>query len=188
MWRSVQMFGVPMLFLTVAAVTGCDRSSTATTAPSAIAMQATSSVTLSAEPAALRFEPVADPSCLPGLAHGTRLVVVIIGDEGTSLRALRFGFLPDGGRTIYPALIPIPGPAPLSVPVNAIPPQAPLPTPGVAPLPTSMPVSLLQPQRLPFFASLGCGSVRDGVLVVTADFLDRMGVAGTSELRARVAH
>jgi len=188
MLRSVQMLGVPMLFVSLAMASGCGHSSTAGTAPSAISTQPAASIALAAQPAALRFEPAPDPSCLPGAALGARVVVVITGNAATSLSRLRFGFVPDGGATIFPAVIPIPGPAPMSVPVNAIPPQAPLPTPGVAPLPTSMPIPLPEPQRLPFFASFGFGSFPDGVLVVTADFFDRLGVPGTSELRARVTH
>lgn len=188
MVRRVQIVGVPVLFLGLTVANGCGGSNAATTAPSSISSQASSSVGLSAEPAALRFEPMPDPSCLPGPARGTRLVLVIVGDAATSLRGIRFGFVPDGGTTIFPAVVPIPGPSPLSVPANAIPPQQSLPTPGVAPLPTSMPIPLPQPQRLPFFASFGCGPFGDGVLVVTADFFDRLGVPGTSELRARVTH
>ena len=188
MLRNVQMFGVSMLFVSLMAATACDHSSTAATAPSALAAQPAAAVAISAEPAALRFEPLTDPSCLPGSAHATRLVLVVAGDAGTSLSGLRFGFLPDGGATVFPEVIPIPGPAPMSVPVNAIPPQAPLPALGVAPLPTSMPIPLPQPQRLPFLASFGCRPLAAGVLVITADFFDRMGVGGTSELRARVTH
>jgi hypothetical protein len=188
MLRRVQMLGVPMLFLCLTVASGCDHSSSGGTAPSSISAQPAASIAVAAQPTALRFEPAPDPACLPGTALGARLVVVITGNAATSLRRVRFGFVPDGGTTVFPAVIPIPGPTPLSVPVNAIPPQAPLPTPGVAPLPTSMPIPLPEPQRLPFFASFGCGSFNDGVLVVSADFFDRLGAPGTSELRARVTH
>ena len=187
MLRNVRKFGVPLLFLSLLTAVACGRGSSAATAPSALATQGTSSVVLSADPSALRFEAITDPSCRPGDGRGTRLVLVISGDAGASLLGLRFHFTSDGGATVFPTVTPIPGASPMTVPANAIPPLSPIPVPGVAPLPTSMPIPLPQPQRLPFFLPLGCAPLPAGVLVATADVADRLGIAGTSELRVRVS-
>jgi hypothetical protein len=184
--QTVEKIGVPVLFLALSAAAACDRSPSVGAAPTALAVQPASSVVLTADPALLRMETIPDTSCVAGVGKGTRLVLVISGDAGTSVLGLRFRFV-NAGTSIFPEIIPIPGPQPLSVPVNAIPPQAPLPTPGVAPLPTMPPIQLPQPQRLPLLATLGCGPLLDGVLVVTADVANRAGLAGTSQLQVPVS-
>ena len=199
MSRRFPRYGVLLLFLATLS-TACDKTTTRVTAPTTLAaMQSGVETTFTTQPATLRPEFLPGVSCIASPAFGTRVLIIVSGQRDAILRGLRFQFTDRLGVTALPAVSPIPGTSPLTVPPLAIPAASPIPFPGVAPLPSSAPISIpgsspingtLVPANssltLPFFLTFGCGLFSDGTLVVFADESDMTGHERTSRLTLKV--
>jgi hypothetical protein len=192
----VHRYGVLLAFLAVGAATGCDGQRNTVVGPTALKSTTTTGTTFRFEPATLRPEFVAGISCVGVPAFGTRIIINVGGD--VILSALQFSFTDRFGVNALPRVMPIPGSAPLSFPVSAIPTSSPIPIPGAAPLPSGSPISIpgtssfngLSPaepsQPLAFFLLFECGVASEGMLFVGTEVTDPRGSVRKSEFRFRV--
>jgi len=180
MSRRFHRYGLLLLFLALAAAACSSNSSTATspTAPTA----GSGGSGLSAEPVMLRAEWLPDVPCSSSRAFGTRVVVVVSGGSGLSVRSLRFSFTDRFGVRALPQVRMIPGSSPMTIPVTMIPPLTGIPIPGQAPPPASTMSQASNAQRFPFFLTFGCGLSTNGVVSVSTDTIDGMGRVETREI------
>ena len=190
-------YGLPLLFLALAA---CDRAEVSVTGPTALSSAISTTESLfTLQPATLHPEFLPGNSCVPHSPFGTRIIVIVGGHRDVILRALRFRFVDRAGVNIFPRVAPIPGASPLLIPVSNIPASFRIELPGVAPLPavTSIPVpggtsvsGLFVPSgsshTLPFFLTFDCGIEPEGNLFVFIDTATAAGALHTSELRVRL--
>lgn len=165
-------------------------------------------VSLRAEPAAVTPEIVPTDSCQGFLPFRTRLVVIVEGRTGLTIRRLLFRFTDRFGRdalpTVFPASgtpatqeasspSPLPGPvtvptsSPVTIPTSSS--AVPIPTSSAVPIPSSSAgaqVSASGFARLPFLVEFGCGVPAAGTLVISAETTGADGSPHTSMVEVRV--
>jgi hypothetical protein len=185
MSKRLPILGLPLLLF---GAIGCDRTNVSVTAPTAAISSGTASdIAIAAEPATLRAEAVANPSCLTRSPFGARIIVRIRTAGPFFLRGLRFRFTDRFGLTTLPRVMSIPGSAPLTVPVSSIPiPTSPsIPMPGLAPLPSSSPIPFPD-ATFPFLLLFDCGAAPEGTVFVDAEVTDMNGRMRASGFQARL--
>ena len=203
MARSLPNFGVPVLFLSILCVTGCNNTQAdfALTGPAPVVASANIQSSFGVESSRVQPEFFHSGSCVGGQAFGVRIGIRVDGDHDIILRELRFSFVDRFGVTSLPDVMPIPT---LTTPVNlpgnlhsqspvGVPGFAPLPGATLIPIPSSSPIhavviSARSPRMFPYFAKFGCGVLGDGVIVIVVDAGDREGKFSTSELRVAVGN
>ena len=203
MARSLPNLGVPVLFLSLLVVTGCDnmQASFAATGPAPLVVAANvhSSFGVESSSVAPEFHP--SGSCIGGRWYGARVGIRVHGNHDVILRGFRFSYLDRFRVTSLPTIIPIPT---LSTPVSlagsvhstspvSVPGFAPLPRTTLIPIPGSSPiegvvVSAGSSHMFPYFVNFGCGAFNDGVIIIIVDAGDRDGKFSTSELRVAVSN
>lgn len=199
MARSLPNFGVPVLFLSLLLVSGCNDLQADLSLTGPAPLTATASVNFDTEPSSVRPELFHSASCVGGTAWGVRVGVRVHGDQDVILRGLHFSYVDRFGVQSLPDVMAIPN---LTTPVSLsglMPNSSPVPVPGFAPLPsaTLIPIPGSSPiqgvivssggtRLFPYFARFGCGSPSGGVIVIVVDAGDRDGRFSMSELRVRV--
>jgi hypothetical protein len=182
----------PLLVLCIAA-NGCGRTGSPPTAP---APAASVPLSITAEPAALRPEPISGPGCVAGNPFGLRLTLVLQGRSDLIVRNVRFEFHDRFGQRALPAVNTLPEPGSASIATAS---PVPIPAPGAATLPGAGPVTIPgaapmhglfvpgeRSSAIRFFLAFDCGVLSEGTLVVIVDAADTSGQPVTSQLRVGV--
>ena len=201
--RLAPVFLLTSLFISTACDDGAGPPGASPTAPGGF-----QAITLTAEPATATPEIVPTDSCLGFPPFRTRVVVIVGGRTGLTIRRLLFRFtdrfghdslptvFPDQGspatRTSSSSSIPLAGPvtiptsSPLTIPTSS---AVTIPTSSAVPIPSSSAgaqVSASGFAHLPFLVEFGCGVPPAGTLVISAETTDPDGRPHTSTVDVRV--
>jgi len=174
--------GLLLVSLALATAAACSSNSSSATGPTTLSAESGARTNLTAEPVTLRPEFLPNVPCSSSPAFGTRVIVVVSGGPGVSVRSLRFRFTDLFGVRALPQVRVIPGSSPMTMPAGMIPPLMGIPIPGLAPPPASTMLQAANAQRFPFFLSFGCGLSTTGIVAISTDTMDRMGRPQTLEI------
>jgi hypothetical protein len=192
MSRRFHRYGLLLLFLAMAFVIGCEKSSRSVNVAGPTTFSTVSAQSaFTAQPTTLLPEFLPGFTCAGSRAFGTRIIIVVNDSSNLFLSGLNFRFRDRMGITALPQVIPIPGSSPLTMPIVSIPTSSPIPPLGVAPLPTAAPIPFAGngnpiPSQFPFLLTFGCGLFAQGTLFVSVDAGDRSGRIQRTEFTVQV--